>query len=139
MLARKLGLEPAGVFGEIEGVPIGVWSKTEISREKFIKKVTDVLGAAPTAILTGPDTVRKVGIVTGGAGSWIGKAAAIGLDTFLTGEGNHHTYFDAEEAGLNVLYGGHYATETFGVVALAIHLTQIFGLEHVMINHPTGL
>ncbi len=139
VLARKLGLVPEGMFGEVEGVPIGVWAYTDMPRAKFIERVTDVLGAAPISILAGPDTVRKVGIVTGGAGSWIGKAAEVGIDTFLTGEGNHHSYFDAEELGLNVLYGGHYATETFGVVALGEHLTRTFGLEHFMIDHPTGL
>src|SRR2546428_9095090 len=42
----------------------------------------------------------------------IAQAAAAGLDTFVTGEGPHHTFFDAEELKLNVFYAGHYATET---------------------------
>ena len=60
-------------------------------------------------------------------------------DTFLTGEGNHHSYFEAEERGVNVLYAGHYATETVGVRALAEHLAARFGLEAVFLDHPTGL
>ncbi len=139
VLARKLGLEPAGLFGEVEGVPIGLWAPTQIPRDKLIEKISNILGSVPLCIPTGPEMVRKVGIVTGGAGNWIGKAAAIGVDTFLTGEGNHHTYFDAEELGINVIYGGHYATETFGVIALAQHLNRMFGLEYIFIDHPTGL
>jgi putative NIF3 family GTP cyclohydrolase 1 type 2 len=69
----------------------------------------------------------------------IAQAARAGCDTFLTGEGAHHTYFDAEEGGINVLYAGHYATETVGVKALATHLEQRFGLETFFIDHPTGL
>jgi putative NIF3 family GTP cyclohydrolase 1 type 2 len=61
----------------------------------------------------------RVGIVTGAGGTLIPQAAAAGLDTFITGEGPHWTFFDAEELGVNVFYAGHYATETVGVTALA--------------------
>ena len=87
----------------------------------------------------GPGEVRRVGIVTGAAGSMIGQAAAAGLDTFITGEGAHHTFFDAEELGLNVFYAGHYATETLGVKALGEHLSAKFGLPGTFVDHPTGL
>jgi putative NIF3 family GTP cyclohydrolase 1 type 2 len=87
----------------------------------------------------GPEVVRTVGVITGGAGSMIGAAAAAGLDAYITGEGAHHTYFDAEELRMNVFYGGHYATETWGVKALAQHLETHFGLEWEFIDHPTGL
>ena len=40
---------------------------------------------------------------------------------------------------MNVLYGGHYATETFGVKALAAHLGKAFKLPWEFIDHPTGL
>jgi putative NIF3 family GTP cyclohydrolase 1 type 2 len=61
------------------------------------------------------------------------------VDTFVTGEGAHWTYGMAEELGLNVLYGGHYATETFGVKALAAHLSEKFKLPWSFVEHPTGL
>jgi len=83
--------------------------------------------------------VRRVGIVTGGAGSMIGQANAAGLDTYITGEGAHHTFFDAEELGVNVFYAGHYATETVGIKALAEHLGAKFGLPWAFLDHPTGL
>lgn len=69
----------------------------------------------------------------------IAAAAAAGLDTFITGEGAHHTYFDAMELGLNVIYAGHYATETLGVQAMASHLADQFDLEWDFHDHPTGL
>jgi dinuclear metal center YbgI/SA1388 family protein len=139
VLTRLLGLEPAGTFAEYEGVPLGVFAETEMPREAFVERVRATLGVAPLVIATGPETVRRVGIVTGGAGTWIDRVAAKGLDTFLTGEGPHHTYFEAEERGLNVLYAGHYATETIGVQALGAHLRARFGLETFFIDHPTGL
>jgi putative NIF3 family GTP cyclohydrolase 1 type 2 len=57
----------------------------------------------------------------------------------VTGEGAHWTYFDAEELHLNVYYGGHYLTETFGVRALAEHLAERFSLPWTFLDHPTGL
>ena len=66
-------------------------------------------------------------------------AVAEGIDTFITGEGPHHSFTTAEEIGLNVLYGGHYATETFGVKALASHLASAFSRKSIFIDHPTGL
>jgi putative NIF3 family GTP cyclohydrolase 1 type 2 len=77
--------------------------------------------------------------VTGGAGSELKLAASEGIDTFITGEGPHWTYGLAEELEINVLYGGHYATETFGVKALAAHLAKKFGISWAFLDHPTGL
>ena len=139
VLTRNLGLEPSGTFGSFEGLPIGVMAETNLSREAFTDRVKNALHIEPLVIATGPEIVRRVGVLTGGGGSLIGKAAASGIDTFLTGEGNHHSYFEAEENGLNVLYAGHYATETVGVKALAAHLAERFGLETTFLDHPTGL
>jgi putative NIF3 family GTP cyclohydrolase 1 type 2 len=69
----------------------------------------------------------------------IPQAAAMGLDTFVTGEGPHWTFFDAEELGVNVYYGGHYLTETFGVKALAEHVGAKFDLPWLFVDHPTGM
>ena len=78
-------------------------------------------------------------MVTGGAGDGLKLAADEGVDTFITGEGPHWTYALAEELGVNVFYGGHYATETFGVKALSAHLSKKFNLPWTFIDHPTGL
>jgi len=69
----------------------------------------------------------------------IGDAIAAGLDAFVTGEGTHPTYFDAVEGGINVYYGGHYATETWGVKMLARRLADLFGLPYEFLHLPTGL
>ena len=87
----------------------------------------------------GPARVRRVGVVTGGAGELVSEAAALGCDAFVTGEGAHHTFTLAEELGVNLFYGGHYATETFGVKALAQHVARKFGTKWEFIHHPTGL
>jgi dinuclear metal center YbgI/SA1388 family protein len=144
VLAERLGLAVEGWFGDYKGVPIGVWGHPParlVPRETLLAEVNHALGRADPArlIAGGPDRVARVGIITGGAGSMIQAARDAGLDTFITGEGPHHTYFDAIEWGLNVVFAGHYATETLGVQALASHLGERFGLEWEFHDHPTGL
>ena len=102
------------------------------------QKIAAVLGPVPRLLPFGPASVRLVGIITGAGGSMIGDAAAAGLDTYITGEGPHHTFFDAEELGLNVFYAGHYATETLGVRAIGARAAEHFGLTWEFIHAPTG-
>jgi dinuclear metal center YbgI/SA1388 family protein len=139
VLAREIGVELEGRFGEYRGGDLGWWGRLELKREVLAARLDETLGGRVRMLAFGPEVVRTVGVITGGAGSMIGAAAAAGLDAYITGEGAHHTYFDAEELRMNVFYGGHYATETWGVKALAQHLETHFGLEWEFIDHPTGL
>jgi putative NIF3 family GTP cyclohydrolase 1 type 2 len=80
-----------------------------------------------------------VGILSGSGIREIGQAAALGCDTFITGETSHADYYAAGASGLNVIYGGHYATETVGVQALGRLLADRFGITCTFIDLPTGL
>jgi len=140
LLARDLGLVAEGTFGrwsDLEG--LGVWAVTDLSLRDFVEKVADVCGDAPNVIQGGPEHVRRVGIATGSAGSLIEQSHQEGLDTFVTGEGSHHTFHEATELGLNLIYAGHYATETAGVRALGDILAERYGVECRFIDHPTGM
>ena len=139
VLAHQLGVARRGEFGEEYGLRIGVWGEVDVPRAALAQRLGDVVGGCTRLMGFGPERVRRVGIVTGAAGSMIGQAAALGLDTYITGEGAHHTFFDAEELGLNVFYAGHYATETFGVKALAERLCAEFDLPWTFLDHPTDL
>ncbi len=139
MLARALAVAPRGEFGEEYGKPIGLWGELTVGRAALAERVGALLGVVPRLLAFGPEQVRRVGIVTGAGGSLIPQAAAAGLDTYITGEGPHHTFFDAEELGVNVIFAGHYATETVGVKALAEHLSAKFHLPWTFLDHPTGL
>ena len=139
LLARELGIEPVDSFGLYSGQPIGVWGNLLIRREALAARLDDLLGVRVKLIPGGPEMISRVGVITGGAGSRIEDAVEARLDAFVTGEGAHHTYFDAMESGINVYYAGHYATETFGVRALGLHLEGRFGLPFEFIDCPTGL
>jgi dinuclear metal center YbgI/SA1388 family protein len=139
VLARELGIEAEGAFGEYRGSPVGLWGRLEIGREALAKQLGELLGAPVKLVPGGPERVRRVGVITGGAGGEIEAARALGLDAFVTGEGAHHNYFDAEEGGNNLYLGGHYATEVWGVRALARKLEEEFGLPWSFVDHPTGM
>lgn len=139
VLARELGVQDLEPFGDYQGAMIGVVGRLEITRDELAARLHKTLGAAPHVVPAGPERTSRVGVITGGGGSMIRDALAAGADSFVTGEGAHHTFFDAEEGGINVLYGGHYATETVGVKALARHLELQFGLGWEFVDHPTGL
>lgn len=110
-----------------------------LSRDELRKRLETAVGGGVHLAPGGPDICRRIGVVTGGAGGEIFKAAAEGVDTFITGEGPHWSFTAAEEIGVNLFYAGHYATETFGVKALGAHLEKEFGLPSTFIDHPTGL
>jgi dinuclear metal center YbgI/SA1388 family protein len=139
LLARMLGLELRGDFGEYHGAAIGVWGEYGKLRDDLTASLKRTLGVTPRVLAFGPERVRRVGVVTGAGGSLIAQAAAAGLDTFVTGEGKHASFFDAEELAINVYYAGHYATETVGVKALAEHLSTKYHVPWVFLDHPTGL
>jgi dinuclear metal center YbgI/SA1388 family protein len=141
VLGRRLGLRSVESFDSYRGIPIGVRGILDPAeaRESFLARVEKVLGAKARLIPGGAAMTHRVGILTGAAGSRVVAAHTAGLDTYVTGEGAHHTYFDAMELGVNLIYAGHYATETAGVRALAEHLGERFALPWEFHDHPTGM
>lgn len=139
LLAAALGLEGGVPFHEAFGQKIGLRFEAEVSREVLRDHLERAVGGRVHLSPGGPVLARHIGIVTGGAGAEIAKAAAAGIDTFITGEGPHWSYTLAEELHVNLFYAGHYATETFGVKALAEKLAQKLALPWQFLDHPTGL
>jgi dinuclear metal center YbgI/SA1388 family protein len=139
LLARAIGVEPEGGFGVYKDARVGWWGSVDLDRGELETRVAAAVGGGVRLIAGGPQRLRRVAVVTGGGGSFVEEAALEGMDALVTGEGSHHTYGDAMELGVNLYYGGHYATETFGVRALAAHLEARFGLSWEFIDVPSGL
>ena len=138
-LCAALGLKKLQPFFTSHGQPIGFQAPADLARAELADRLQRVIGASPLLIPGGGERCRRIGVVTGGAGGDLKIAAAEGVDTFITGEGPHWTYALAEELGLNVFYAGHYATETFGVKALAGWLSKKHKIPWSFLDHPTGL
>ena len=136
VLMDRLGFEPSGGFGTEDDVELGLWADVDIPRHELIGRMQALLGHHVLAIGKGPDHIRRLGLVTGGAGKLIHEAHERDLDAFITGEAKHPEAVAAEEYGINLILGGHYATETFGPYALGEHLRERFGVTHTFIDHP---
>ena len=118
---------------------IGLQVEASVDRQTLMDRLENSLSGKVHLAPGGPPVTRKIGVVTGAAGGEIFNAAAEGIDTFITGEGPHWSFTAAEELHVNILYAGHYATEVFGVQALAKSLETRFGLPWTFLHHPTGL
>lgn len=138
-LARSIGLKSSKPFLEYQGRCIGLQGNWSGSREQLLRKTERAVGGKVKSFSFGPTKPRKIAVVTGAAGSDIHRVGAAGIDTFITGEAPHWAGVAAAELGMNLFLGGHYATETFGVKALAAHLSKKFSLPWDFIDFPTGL
>jgi dinuclear metal center YbgI/SA1388 family protein len=134
LLAKALGLSGLKNF-----LGFGRAGTFTGSRTDLVRRLMKTTGRVPEVCAAGPTRPRRIGVITGGAGDMVEKAAAAGVDTFVTGEGPQWSWVRAEELGINVIYGGHYATETLGVQALAAHLAKKFRLPWKFVDHPVPL
>ena len=138
-LVAALGLKSAQPFLEEKGQPVGLKARASMPRSELVRKLRKALNGPLKVFNFGPKQPRAIGIVTGGAGSEIYRVAQENIDTFITGEAPHWAAIAAEELGMNLLLGGHYVTEVFGVKALAAHLSKRFKVPWEFIHRPTGL
>lgn len=138
-LARALGIKSAQPFLEGKGQPVGLKARVSLLRENLLRKLQTTLKSPIKAFNFGPKQTKNVAIITGAGGSEIYRIADEKIDTFITGEAPHWAAVAAEELEINLLLGGHYATETFGVKALATHMSKRVNLPWEFLDFPTGL
>jgi dinuclear metal center YbgI/SA1388 family protein len=139
LLAKAIGLREISPILVKDGWPMGVAGLWEGSRSDLVKATSASVGREVTLCPGGGDQVVKVVVITGGAGSEVSKIAGLGVDAFITGEGPHWSFIEAEEKELNVIYAGHYATETLGVKSLAILVGERFLADVRFLKQEGGL
>lgn len=145
LLARELRLSADGTFGRFRGIEIGVSGSADLATAELVDRTRRFSDQFETTVVATPfpsgHRTRRWAIVTGAGANadTLAEARERSVDTLIVGEGSHHTAVEAMEAGLVVLYAGHYATETLGVRALATHLASRFDVTAVFVNVPTGL
>jgi len=139
-IAQRIGLTKTRPFGEWRGMTLGCTGELEapLTIEELEKKLFPD-GKANILLPFGPEKISKVVVISGGAGDDWEQAAAIGADCYITGEIGHECYHPVKESGINVIGGGHYATETFGVNLVKEKLEKETGIETVFIDIPTRL
>ena len=138
-LAGLLGLKLTQPFLEEKGQLVGLKARASLPREELTRTLRKAVGGPIKLFNFGPKKTNTIGIITGGAGSEIDKVSREKIDTLITGEAPHWAAIAAEELGMNLWLGGHYATETFGVKALAAHLSKRWNVPSAFISFPTGM
>ncbi len=139
ILARELGVDVQESFGTYKGQRIGWWGTVDVDRPGMLARLERAVGDGARVIPGGPERITRVAVVTGGGSSFLAEAANSGIDALVSGEAPHHAYHQAMELGVNLFLGGHYATETWGVRALAARVSEEFGLPWTFLDVPTGL
>ena len=138
-LARLLGLRNRGPAGDYHGETIGFGGRLPkgVPITALAQRLENATGQAPVRVVDAGRPARRVACVSGGAADMAAQFADLGFDTFVTGEVSHSCLPTIEELGINVIFGGHYATETLGVKALGRHLHRRFGLKIQFVDLPT--
>ena len=140
-LARRMGLLDVQPFGKWRGMTLGACGT--LPKAVSVDELARILfpeGEKPSHILPfGKKEIKKVAVISGGAGDDFDQAVQIGADAYVTGEVGHEEFHAIEESGINVIAGGHYQTETVGVKLVQAKLEKEKGLETIFIDIPTGL
>jgi len=138
-LARAIGMIDPQAFFDWKGIFLGLRGSWNGSRAGLVETLGQAVGGKVHVCPGGPEKISTIGLITGGAGSEVAAVATSGVDTFISGEGPHWSHPLALELEVNLLLGGHYATETFGVKALSESAAALFGLPWSFLDHPSGL
>jgi dinuclear metal center YbgI/SA1388 family protein len=138
---KIFGWPLAGDFGEYHGSTIGkkIIFKKPTTLNKIVETVKRCLECDPLIWDFGPKRITRIGYISGGGVKMLLQAIDAGMDAYITGEPEHSFYWIAKEAGIHVIFPGHYATETLGVKAVGEHIRDKFGLQVEFIHLPTGL
>jgi len=141
LLASMIGLSIEEWWCPVKGTSIGVYGSlaSPQSLTELTALIDEKLQTEARVLAKGPKLVQKVAIISGFGADEAAAAQKLGADTFLTGETSHSHYWSASDYGLNIIYGGHYATETIGVKAFGQHLAGEFGLETRFFDFPTKM
>ena len=136
-LCQLIGLGQIEPFGDYNGQYIGMRGEiASTDKNLFFDNVAATIESQPTIFDYGPDKIRTVGVISGGAQKEIKQAVAAGLDVFITGEISEHIMHYAHEEKIHFIAAGHYATEKFGIMALGDWLKKQGKLDVRFIDIP---
>jgi len=137
-LLKLLGLKKVDVMNAPKYGDIGFIGEypEAISFEDFYNLISDELETQPYMVCAGPRKVKRVGIISGGAGNDFESAKAMGADLYLTGEIHEGVVRAIEELKINVVAAGHYNTEKLGIQNLGELVSKKFGIKHEFIDVP---
>jgi dinuclear metal center YbgI/SA1388 family protein len=141
VLCRHLGVGDTRPFGVVRGAPLGLLGELQgpALLDEVAARLERACGQPPRVLAFGPRQVQRVAVVTGAGADLIEEAGRLGAHLFVTGEAAERAHETCRELGLSALLGGHYATERFGVQALAGVIASRFAIEATFFDVPNPL
>ncbi len=139
LICKELKLKGMKPFGSSYGVPLGFSGLLPATMPygQFKTLLRSVFGNITGSMDFGKDRVRTVAVISGGGCGEIVEAGESGIDVFLSGEPRLEAYSIAQEYRINAVFTGHYATEVFGVKAVAALLSEKFAVKSEFIDIKT--
>jgi len=138
-IAQLLNLAKVEPFGEYKGNKIGMRGELNpLAPDKVFRMIKEKINPDSLIFAYGPDQIKRVGIISGGAQKEVKQAVLQNLDLFITGEVSEQTLHYVKEEKLHFVAAGHHATERFGIRALGDHLHTKFGVavQYIEIPNP---
>lgn len=118
--------ETFGITGEVDA----------IAPEQFFQDVKALYGANVLIFPFGPERIRRVALISGGAQHDLARAITAGMDVYITGEASEFVMHVARENNIHFIAAGHYATERPGMQKLAELVSNRFAVTARFIDIP---
>lgn len=133
ILAKKLGLQDIQVIApkgkDAQGRPWGLLRMGTVSSQSldtFLPYVKEQLGCDGLRFVEGTKTVSRVAVGGGACAGEMQQVIDAGCDTFVTADAKYNHFWDARNAGLNLIDAGHFHTENPVCGYLAEQLQKAF-------------
>jgi dinuclear metal center YbgI/SA1388 family protein len=140
-LAELLGIENPEPFGLYRGKKVGYKGKLKqpLTIEEAVKAIS-FMGRPPLGVFPfGKEINETCAVISGGGSREALQALDEGADLYVTGEAAHSVYHHILEGKLNMIAGGHYSTEVWGVCRVMEECAAGLNIDVEFIDVPTGL
>lgn len=128
LLAKALGAEVLDWSLEYEGAQFAAIC-AGMPRARLAGILKKLFAGTFKAIEFGSESPAKIALLCGSGNSAMPALESLDCDTLVTGELKQEFFTVAQEKGFNLYPCGHYATEKFGVCALAAEVAEKFALS----------
>ncbi len=137
-LMKLLGAKIEGPMAIREGKNIGWIGRIKpTSTNEIAQKLENLIGGKCVVLNRGKKKIKRIAVVSGGAPYEVFEAIEKEADLFLTGDAAD-ILEAVKDAKINVIFAGHYATETTGIKTLSRIVNKRFGVKTFFIDAPTG-
>ena len=140
-IIQSLGFQKEGVgFAYAGERPVGWFGSVSnpVPAQELAQRARDAIGPLHAFYANGPAEIRRIAVCSGGGPKYFQEAVAKGCDAFITGDLFEPVEMWSRELGVHFLAAGHYATEVFGVQALAELISAEVNCEADFLDLPTN-